>query len=310
MAYTRAALPAIEQTLMSNDKPILFGHNGLYLSGNSAFWGVSDSDTTDNDDEDDYPSARLYDGYDHLQSAPDSADTTWYLHFRFTGSAITFDSLALLNCTLTNCTSIELSIADNSAQTSNQWTTTISHNATENPATNTFNLQSSRRIVTYRLLDSGTPQRITNLVYARLKFTMSSAAIPFVGEVMLGRRRQLKHAPDVPWAAFHRVIGVDRHESLSGVVTDYVRYTNRRRIDATLRTADTTYAADLESFYTTDTRGGRDPFLWCDNPSTAPKQSALMKLDSDTFMGPSLGPVEREWRFSANEQGPNFVGNE
>jgi hypothetical protein len=308
MAYSSAQLGATDIALAAADKPLLIGlnmANPIYEnSARPLKWTTTGFANTGDSDDADGPGAYGCDFHTHLQTYPDSAANTWYYNVTPDTSTVgnsirAIDSFILLNHNLgTLGATVAVEIADSVDFTSN-----LIELVSVSPSDDT-------RIVELELYHTGTvARRYTNIAFARLKITGSSI-IPKFGEVILGRRRQLKINPLDPWDPLNLVSGIEDTVSLSGVRRRYSAYKGQRKINAVLSAHETVYIDDLEAFYQSDTQWGTQPFVWIDQPATAPEAAYFMHLDSAMLSAPQQGPSQRLFSMAATEQGPHFVTQE
>lgn len=299
-----ADLSAAKLADLANDKPLIVGDHVLRdnrnASGFAASWrrtgsgGFGDTDDTNAL----YPVANCYDNGSHTYTKNTTADAQNYLCFNFGSAGASFDSFALIRHNLDSFASmtVSLQVADNSAFTSNLRTI-----ASWSPGTST------KRLVSVKLFHTGsTPQLYSDVQYARVKFD-GTAGLRHVGQVIFGTRRQLKHAPSVPYDDGERRSNVERLVSSSGVVTSYTYYRGQRRINARINPNAAPYTTDMRAFFDDDTDHGTQPFLWLETPNSDPQNAAWCYLDDPSWSMPVVGPAERDVRIQATEQGPHFV---
>jgi hypothetical protein len=187
---------------------------------------------------------------------------------------------------------VRLRFASNAALTTDVFETTIIHAAgADVPSNNEFNLRNAERLVFGYLPISSVSQRVVNATYLGIGILGVTPSIPYLGEVIVGYRLQLPHAPNVPWDSF----------GLSSVADS---------VESGLVTSTSTQATYTEDFFRDRIRGGVDNFLWIDAPYTYPRKAPWVRLDNYQMPGPYTGPVAREWIVNATEVGPYYVGNE
>jgi hypothetical protein len=301
MAYSSADLSSADLASAAADQPLAIGRNWLRHADSVApqwkqggSWAAG-SDETDSDG----PTSYAWDEFDDLQTYPDASQTTWYLLMDFGASEVgIIDSLVLLNCTNLESVRVRLQIADDNAFSSNL--ITISDN--------TLGASFSGRHVDLVIKESGdsNAKRYSSVRYARLLFTKGSGFIPRIGEVILGRRRQLKAHPTLPYAPRQLTGKRARFESAGGVVTDYVFHRGRRRLEGTITPHQTAYIDDWVALFEQDCDLGKYGFVWVDDPNSSATDAYWMRWDDMGLSGPFVGYTERQFRISAMEQGPNF----
>lgn len=177
-----------------------------------------------------------------------------------------------------------------------------------------WTVSNRRRLVQIGL--TGLPfstRRINNARYLRLWLNTSNAggfvAAPALGELWLGRRRQLSFFPDVPWdnKATHSDF-VD-FVSKSGYIVRYTRNRGQRVFAGIFRSGgDDRYGLNqeeqLRSFWD-ECREGTRQFIFVESPNTEPEISSFVCLEeSGRFEMPVLGPFEREIRLAFREVSP------
>lgn len=300
MSYSSAQLSATIIALHNADKPCIVGDNQLRtLTSSTCQWRTtgswaSGSDGTDANGAIDY----LADGFSDTRSYPSSAQDPWYLIFDFGSPGIAFDSVFILNHNLNSISGmvVTLQIAD-----SNTYVTNLATLATWTPGS------SNKRLVALEMDHVGSSIRQYSAVrYVRLKFDPSTGAIPKVGEVIFGNRKQLKHNPTIPWDEYERKSVFTETISYSGRKSKVVHYRGQRMMQAALHPAESSYITDLWNFYKTDTVHGTLPFMWVDQPHTSPQGANFLQMDP-SFSFPRQGPNLRELVLKAEEQGPNFT---
>jgi hypothetical protein len=153
---------------------------------------------------------------------------------------------------------------------------------------------------------SGNAQRYTSVEYLRLKFVGTNIQ-PNIGEIIIGRRRQLKHKSNLPWDPSKHHSETTEFVTHNGIRTRYVRNKGQQRIVASLTPSDTTLQSDIETFYKTETDFGTLPFVWIEDPNTTPSDALWMHLDNPDLNFPFAGFAKREVVIDAREQGPNFL---
>lgn len=295
MAYSVADLPQAERDLAADDKPLLIGRNWLRSAGTFRGWDADGVSAFTDIAATNFESKFSGDDYDHVLTKPNAAATAQYFVFDYGSEGMTLDCWALLNHNLGTIGGVTVDLAVSNDGTT--WTDI----ATASPGT------SNKRLVLLVLKDSGTvARRFSALRYFRMKLSKGSTFTPQFGEMILGRRRQLKHKPNLPWDPNRLSSKVGRFESASGILTDYVFHRGRRLVSAQIAEWETAYITDLETLYETETDFGTLPLLWIDDPNAAPSDANWFKLDPE-LSGPLQGPSERAFSFAGVEHGPNFL---
>lgn len=293
MAWSSAALSADELAQMAADKPILGGSQVLE-DATDAQWRQSGSFASGSDETDsDWPARRAYDRQDYLQTRPDSSQNTWYMIFQL--PAVEFDFLAIFNHGMGGET-VSAEVADDNA---------FSTNLQEIYSVTA----GGGRIVSFSLKHTGSDAlRYSSVDYFRLK-VVGTNILPRLGEIWLGRRRQLDQQPLVPWDEKAKRSSVDYFESASGVRHAYIRNQGQRLMAATFNPHTTTYKDAIENWFSDCDYGG-SPFVYCDKPTTSPTDAVVMSLDAPELVFPQVGPFERNVTIMASELGPNYLALE
>jgi hypothetical protein len=247
-----------------------------------------------------YPSYRVADGFDWLATAPNTTANTWYLLFNL-GAEIAFDVVAILGHSSLSGATVTVEVADDSA---------FSSNLDEIYSFGAIG-SGTERLIALELLHTGTDARSYTARYVRLKFAKGSAFTPYVREVIIGARRQLKENPSRPFDYDSRRSTTERFTANNGQMTDYVLSRGQHVLDALLEPYEEPYLSDMISFFNDDIDCGVEPFLWIPRPETAPAEAYLMKLDEPSFSFPADDMVtQRSWRLQATEQGAQYVSRE
>ncbi len=294
MAFALEALTAQETASFNADKPMLVSPNRL-LPTHTSKWSLTPAATDDTDP--DKPSSRLCDDFTHLKSSHLTTGDLSFISFDFGATGITFDTVALFNLTsnATNPSAFGIEISDVSDFSS----FTALYGVLETTVV-------SRHIAI--LSQRATSARYVRIVFGRFGDT---PMIRSVGEVIFGQRCQLDWRPVVPWddqslaspivRSTRTITGIKRTVSLGP--------TGQRRIRASLGVDNATTQANLRDWWKDGVDEGR-PFLWIDNPSTAPNRGVLMHQNEAAFNFPYVEALNREFVLDAEEQGPNFIASE
>ena len=271
---TATALSAAEQLLVTNDKPVLIGSNAIE-SAARAKWLTGASDNVDSATDlanTDFPTTRVYDRLAHSVTKPASAAGTIYLAFGLTTSAPEFDCAMIAGHNFSGVgMTITIEVADNATFGS---PSTIATWLGEQPAT---------RLVKYDLHHSGSdPMRYTIDTtspisrYVRIKIVKTSGTmIPEIGEFWLGRRRHLPYKFDQVLDDKRTVSRVADFEARSGVTTRYTYNRGQSRRSGTTLIDGAENIATVDSWWS-ECEQGTKPFLYCENPATAPEATQLM----------------------------------
>ena len=302
MAWSAADVPAAERALAAADKPLVLGQSHLrgFDTGEihwrtTGVWDGTDSANAAG------PTKYLGDDFSHLQSYGPSAAPTYLVINAGAAGLPDFDCIAMLKHNIGSANGVNaqltsIQIANDAAFTGPE---TILSGWTQ---------PGDERMVFLDLQDAaGTvARRFSGVQYMRFRFDPSPAGIVSLGEVIIGQRRQLRHNPREPWDANNLVTDVSRFESSAGIIKDYSTRLGRRKISAAINPNETANINDFVALFEDDTAFGTQPFLWVDSPASAPTEATWMVFDPPELSGPQVGPAERQFEFSAIEQGPHF----
>lgn len=303
MAWSSAALTADEIAYAAADKPILVGIQALE-SPQTARWDSDGSLASGSDiSATGYPARWSYDRRSAFPTKPNAGATNQYLTFRLNASPDDVDCAFIMghNFGTIGGLTVTLEIAD----TNDFGGGTFKTIATWSPTTDA-------RLASLSLHHTGAAAlRYSGLSYVRLH-TSGGSHTPEVGELWLGRRRQLKHKPNEPYADYanHFVSSQRVFETKSAVISTSVRHKGRRQLQAHINPSSSTYHDAVRNWFR-DTNWGTRAFIWIENPSTAPASFNVMRLESPELYFPLIGgTAEREFTIKALEQGPDFLDPE
>lgn len=305
MAYGSAALSAYETARLALDKPIL-GANVIPAQPTSVIWSEDDGNIATVDDRSytGAPTYRLYDGEAGLQSYPETVATTvWYIYFDFGASnlqVIDFVGIMHHDFFTDSVTQVDFEFDQNQ---NGAFTAVDTCPIISNPADNS-------RIMQLTLKHTGSVAlRYSDVRYCRLKITAGGNFVPYIGELILGRRRQLKHGPS---EGFNPELWSDSSEtntSKGGVINKTIYTQNRFDLQAEFESHEDTYIADLKAWW----KQIRESFIWIYKPNSLPNSFHLLVKDGESFDFPNdSGPYKRVLTLSAIEQGPEdqYLENE
>ena len=301
--WAGADISAADLALMAADKPIIAGIQSIKNFSTGRFTATTTGDIGDADITlSTAPFSRMADGFTNLRSSITGTDASLCAIFDFGTTMIDFDMISVFNHNLDSlgCTAMTTSISDTGLAAS--WTQVD----TFNPSTT---LTADRRFSRMTMLDTGaTARRLTSVRYVRIGLTFGGAVAPLIGEVCFARRRQLSWKPENDgYDPTARVGNIERLTTDSGIKTNYVHHAGARPIDFGYTFNTAAQFADLVSFFG-DTGWGAYPFLWIDEPTTAPNDVYLMMAnDPGSFAMPYVNWSARKHRIEAVEQGPHFL---
>lgn len=289
---TATAIPAAEKALFALDRPVIVDQNAIYTA-NAMDWSDSDVPSSGGRTASGFPTTNLNDHLTHLQSKPDASLTVWYLHIHL-NTVGTFDTIALINHDMDGAT-IDIYESDSGA-------------ALGNAIVSGDTITAGQRYVAFNLQSAAQDYyRYSNVNYVTLKLSDAGGHVPAIGEVIIGRRRQLQFGPSLPYEPrLLRAETIRTIDGPSGVVNDIVLHKAKRILAMNSLVADATRVAGIRSVIEEDTDYGVLPFLWCDQPSTAPEKFAFMKFREETVPMSVTGYVRRSFAILAEEQGPDF----
>ena len=271
---TAAALSTAEQDLVTNDKPVLIGSNAVE-SADHAKWltGATDNVTSATDLANaDFPTTRAYDRFLHSVTKPGSAAGTYYLAFDLGTSAPDYDCAMIAGH---NFGGVGMNVYIEISDTANfSSPLTIAH---------WFGSMPSTRLVKFDLKHTGSdPMRYTVdsttpiAQYVRIKIAKTSGTmVPEIGEFWLGRRRHLPYKFDNTLDDKRTESKVADFEARSGVTTRYTFNKGQAKRTGTTLIDGTANIATVDSWWSECAQGSK-PFLYCENPSTAPENTQLM----------------------------------
>lgn len=310
MAWSEVQLSANEIAWWEADKPMLSSNalQGIEPSDIEAKWVVgkifgnwSDPDATDSD----YPIYRLYDGFPGLDSRPNTSTAQCCIIINASSSPIDFDWLGIINHSINSegWTTLNISIADDSAFSVN--VTTLYQG---NP---TLDVQNDHRWVRFTLDEflGSTPARFINVPWIRVGMQIPGAGMPYIGQLILGRRRQQQFQPIIPWNPSGLVSSMYDRIAPSGARMRQERYRARREMNATFKHSLSTLHDDIEAWWP-QIRYGADPFYIHDLPTTSPYDFHMMRMREPALQYQQINACTRTVTIDAIEQGPNYLSLE
>jgi hypothetical protein len=298
MALSFAALEAYETTYYGLDRPIL-GVQAIPITPDLAKWhnGIAWTDRADPV----YPARRGYDGFNGFWTQPTTVDphSIWCYYLTTTTSPITFDFVAIINHNF------------GTLHAGGALTITLEvDNASDFPASHQIPLtvttsESNSRIMVLDLHHTGAvPLRYSDVPYTRLKIARGSKDFtPRLGEIILGRRYQQKHRPRLPHDPTSLHGTSENTETMGGVIYVSTFAKGRRHLSASIRETDATQISNLNAWFRGCEYGTR-PFVWIENPYTAPNSWHSMVLDAPDHDFPTQEFADRNLTIEATEQGP------
>ena len=298
MSMSSAAIGAAEQARFDDDKPVLIGRNWARSASSAKWTATKDAGAADITSSTAIAS-RGYDDYDYLLTQPNASATNAFYIIDLGSELAEIDSIVLLNHSgqSLGVTDIEVYLDD---------TSTFPQAAVYSSGAPA----DDKRIVALSLdhTGGGGTRRYSNVRYIAIEFTGASATHQ-LGELIIGRRRQMGHQPlSENWDPRNLRSRVREFESQSGVVTRFVDYTGRRYINAVFGPDAAADITDLETFFETETDGATLPYVFIDEPTTTPSDAYWMVPELPEMNGPiGFGPFQRLFALTGKEQGPNFI---
>lgn len=309
MAYSSLATPSAELAALALDKPLFAVKNALRTYNTAPAWFTTRSWLGTQIDEATAPGRWVHDDTMREQTAPSSSMTGAAAHLLFD-----------LDDTAGNEIDMVIIGNHNFAELNGSVDVAV-YCADDNTFATNLNLMASwsgvatpDRLVDLSLLHTAvTNRRFSALRYVAISITTSGSfsapnAQPRIGEVFLGRRRQLARKHDYPGDDQRETSRIDTFESESGYMTNFRRAYGRRDVDL-MWTADQADALGLDdqatwrSIWSDSTRGTR-PLWYLREPSTTPGDAVLMRMPSPARAFKFLGPNHAEVKFAAVEVPP------
>lgn len=316
MAYSGDNLTAAESAGFTADKPMMVVQQINEAASVTSRWGTTGIHNSGSDNTAAAtPASRAHDELGSIVTASASIKTTTprYYNLYLSGS-ITFDTLLITshNFASTGVTSVSLEISNASDYGSSGGDLTVEIGKWERGSataddriliTNLNNEGGSSDAYS----SSGTAQRYSSVVYARLKIVGAGSSENQMGELWLGHRYQLQRNPDIPWNNKNEASLAADYVSNSGITKRYTFYRGQA-----LRTFQASIAAAAEitvidGWFNAINEGTR-PFVYIETPSSS-AQAIVVILDDAGLSFPLVGPTERRLAFSMTEQ-PPFLSRE
>lgn len=299
MAWSSSSISATDLALLSNDKPLISARNALGWNGSNIKWTTTGSNASADQTATGYTNACLVDSFHHVFTKPNANSATWYLNFQIV-SGLNFDVCIIGGHNFATVTgAVDLQISDDSTF-----------------ATGTTTLKSwsapsgTKRLVSLALYHTGsTALRYASVLYGRLRLT-GLIGVPQISELFLGRRRQLKHKPSVPWNPEDYRSTVAPYISTSGARNNYVMSRGQRVMNPRLVITEDAYKADLRQFLADDCSYLTKPLYWIENPNTDPQNAPLMFASNPDWRFPLIEYTEQTLELDLEEQGGQFYSVE
>lgn len=300
MAYSFADLSATEIADAAADKPLLLGESviaaakadGAFAAEWSAAGSFAGADITATG----YPVARAYDRAWNTWTKPNAAATTHYLLFDLGATVAAFDHCIIGGHNFGTIGGLTVSLEIANAST---FATDLIELASWSPGS------SNKRLVDLSLghgVDAA-PNVYSSVRYLRIKTTGGSHT-PQIGEIILGRRRQVTNRPRLPYDPISADSEVADFESRSGITTRYTLNRGRVVLSPQFSTSATADRTPFTSWWA-DCAQGTKPFVYIEEPQTTPGAARLM-LTQPSFRMPAKTYNFRTIDLSMSEIGPFY----
>jgi hypothetical protein len=192
--------------------------------------------------------------------------------------------------------------------------TSAAHMLDDGGHTPTTGLTADTRIVDTKLRNANSqtnPRVFSGVIRIGVSFEQGSdeKVSPQIGELVLGKRRQLQHHPEFSWNSDDYVSNVSDIETADGNITRYALNSGQAVRTATLTLTGTAEIAAVEAWWE-DYNHGQDPFWWIETPKTNPR-AFYMRVSSPQLDFPqSVGAGARTLTLNMVEQRPFLAWEE
>lgn len=294
MAWSSAALESYETTRLAADKPLVAAQ-AIPVSPSTARWNTAGTVAAADQSDSDYPALRAYDGLVGLDTRTDGTlASTWY-YVIDAGELIEFDTWFMNNHNLSALTTITLEIADDAA-----FTTSLQQIGSIAPA--------SGRLQDIDLNNGAAAQRYS-AQYIRIKLVDGVNFTPQIGEIILGRRRQLEYCPNRPFNRYSLHNETNVVTTQGGVRHRTLYYQNQFVLNMGFTWDNSDSVDDWVAFF----KQVRGSFVWVLEPNSAPGSWHLIDREPDDLdMELAASPSTYRVSLAGFEQGPEafFLANE
>ena len=299
------------------DCPILIGKNELTGSviSHKSFDPTSSTVTTGDDRTDEYaPIERVYDGLLDLpcrlsqHHAYTLTLSRQLLAFKFS-TEIAFDTAIFTGHNIASGRFSGLGLRVGNGDDLNSGYTNILDDAGEIET-----LTGDARYVDTKLRSASSqtdPRAFSNVGWLAVSFTQASAekTSPQLGELVLGKRRQLQHHPGFSWNSDDYVSNVSDMETADGNTTRYTLNSGQAVRTATLTLTGAAEIAAVEAWWE-DCNHGQDPFWWIETPKSNPRPFYMRVRNAQLDFPQSLGASARILTLDMVEQRPFLAWEE
>jgi hypothetical protein len=273
MAYTTGSVSAAELADLAADYPVFLGQQVL-AAPVAAHWQVGTTVGTipgSNDTAVGYPVARAGDRSGRLITKANATSTAHSLVFQVAPCEIDCFAIIGHNWGAGNGVIFVLQIADDA-----NFTTNLINVRSGIVAANNYN-----RIALENF--AGTDARYANVEFFRLQIAASASFVPEIGELWVGRRRQLSRNVRVPADRDRLTTDVRELETRSGNVTRYIRHRAASRRNIGLTATSQTERDTLVDLYR-DAEYGTGNVLFWEEPNTDFNKVRVMEMKPDFSM--------------------------
>ena len=240
-----------------------------------------------------------------LSSTSSATSPTFRLQF---SSSVIFDTVVIMGHNFGSVTNSGSSITAQIVASDSTATKVVSDTLTIASGDN------SRLVFTHLYDASGSkptfPKRVTisgastNRVQLKLSNVRGDTSIkPALGEMWVGRRRQLLHNPNLPFDDKSETGMVSDFSSKSGLTQRYTYHQGKALRTINKSVTDSAELSSIESAFD-DSDGFTKPIIWLENPAATSPDAYLMLPESPTLSLPLQGPIERVFSTSLIEQPP------
>jgi hypothetical protein len=254
----------------------------------------------------DYPAYNAQDGQAHLVTKADgSAGTTWYFIFDFGSGGVEFDFVALVGCNFATwgpSADVTFQLDNGSAAAGQPPNNPDGEFANVETVANFGQPATNDRLCDWACFHTGAvPLRYSDVRYARLVLTNNATPFtPEIGELIIGRRYQLKNRPLNPFSKDGLSRQAESSKSSSGVIQKVEHSTGAYELRAQCKVSETTHVTNMRNWF----KAHHGNFLWCWAPTTAGNSFHMMCQNNDDLSLANQDWNEQEFLIDATEQGP------
>lgn len=292
MAIAYNNLPDADSAALVTGHPWFIARNVIAnLGGLETRWSSTGSWGSGIDcTEPGYPMTRAWDGYTHLPTRPNAAATTWYFLIR-SSTSLAFEEFGAVVVVAASNMTVRLELSESS---------TFSSIARE------FGGYSHRYGWLYEV-STGVFQSFGSCLYARLKFTSGSAAIPLLYEATAGMPRIMKVFPDRPYDVDEVANEAREFEADSGVISRTERVAGKQARSMRMTMIEDDYVHDVAPIRE-DSCDGLRPIWLCERAlSLGAYKWKPMMMHTKRFAAPRESYGIRRVDMRLEEQGGQLI---